>query len=250
MSGAVDEEWVKAAMSDDAMVVDLLVRLHHTPPPLKPAAVPLEWTVRQRRSRPVSVTNNPKKPAHRASPTTPLSWSGATSVSGGSGGAGCVGSEESSKPVPFKLSNTTRSKINTDSEKAALKRSRKKKSLVELKDEENSLLKERRDLKREMVALRMNLERQRTKNENLKRMKIELRPRLDREMTTLPEESISGQLQQTFIDPIPPITPLISCNDVTLQYSTLNGADEASESKFILPDLNMPFDDDVICGVS
>ncbi|KAG8388248.1 hypothetical protein BUALT_Bualt02G0106000 [Buddleja alternifolia] len=247
MSGA-DEEWVKAAMTDDTMVVELLVHLHAaaTPPPsLKP---PLDWSVRQRRSRPVSLTNNkyPKKQAQRASPTTPLSWSGATSPSGGSGGSGGTGGggfEESSRPHTKNLSSITRSKVNGDSEKSTSKRSRKKKTLAELKDDENSLLKERRELKRELAALRTNLEKQRASNEKLKRMKIEFRPLPDREVTS--------------VSPIVP--PIISDNNVQLQSSTSNdspkqNANAPSDSKFVLPDLNMPFEDearpDVICGVS
>ncbi|GFZ11867.1 hypothetical protein Acr_23g0002520 [Actinidia rufa] len=88
-----DEDWVKAAMTDDSVVVELLVRLHHAPPPKRDShlAPPLEWTVRQRRSKPVMILTN-KKPTPRASPTTPLSLSsGATSVDG---------SEESSLPPP------------------------------------------------------------------------------------------------------------------------------------------------------
>ncbi|KAH6800741.1 hypothetical protein C2S52_001205 [Perilla frutescens var. hirtella] len=248
--GGADEEWVKAAMTDDAMVVDLLVRLHRAPPP---PPKPLEWSVRQRRSKPVSVTNNPKKPAHshhRASPTTPLSWSGATSFSGGS--------EESSRPVPFKLSTATGSKVNIDGEKTASKRSRKKKTLAELKDEESSLLKERRELKREMAALRMNLERQRTTNEKLKRMKIEFQP----SFATVAEESVSGRGQHESSACHPSTTtttttttsltpPVVSCNGVALQPSCKDeNADAAYDSKFILPDLNIPCDDDVTCGIS
>ena len=103
--GGADEEWVKAAMTDDTMVVELLVRLHASAPSPPPA---LEWTVRQRRSRPAAA----RKPAHsqRASPSTPLWWTGAaTSLSGGSGGAG--GSEESSRPRSQKLSTDARSKV-------------------------------------------------------------------------------------------------------------------------------------------
>ena len=88
-----DEDWVKAALTDDSLVGKLLVRLHHAPPPKRDShlAPPLEWTVRQRRSKPVMILTN-KKPTPRASPTTPLSWSGgATSVDG---------SEESSLPPP------------------------------------------------------------------------------------------------------------------------------------------------------
>ncbi|KAK4427956.1 hypothetical protein Salat_1564600 [Sesamum alatum] len=255
--GGADEEWVKAAMTDDMMVVELLLRLHHAPrrqPPLKPAAVagalPLEWSVRQRRSKSVSVNNHPKKPAHRASPTTPLSWSGATSFSGGSAGAGGVGSEESSRPIPLKLSNAARSKVNADSDKTTSKRSRKKKTLVELKDEESWLLKERIDLKRQMAALRMDLERQKATNEKLKRMKIELQPHLNRESTSAAEESTSGQPQQDLATIMMP--PVVSINDGSLQSPTSN-AEAASDAKFALPDLNIPFDEpspDVVCGVS
>ncbi|GFQ05627.1 hypothetical protein PHJA_002706800 [Phtheirospermum japonicum] len=259
MSGA-DEEWVKSAMLDDAMVGELLVRLHHAPPLpppplLKRAALPLEWSVRQRRSKSVCANNNPKKPAHRGSPTTPLSWSGATSFSGGSGGAG---SEESSRPVAFKLSDTTRSKVvNIDSEKTNSKRSRKKKTLAELKHEENLLLKERRDLKKEMATLRLYLERQRATNGKLKRMKVELQPCLDKKSksTSLAEESISGQLhpESTASHSIPTIMPpVVPGNDITLQPSASHDAcpEEKTDAKFVLPDLNMPFDEpscDVIC---
>ncbi|KAL3835497.1 hypothetical protein ACJIZ3_010233 [Penstemon smallii] len=235
MSGA-DEEWVKSAMKDDTMAAELLVHLHRTSPPLKP----LEWSVRQRRS-------NPKKPSHRGSPTTPLSWSGATSLSGGSGG---VGIEESSRPSPLKLSNTTRSKFNVDSEKTAFKRSRKKKTLSELKEEENLLIKERRDLKREIASLRLNLEKESDTNVSLKKMKLELQPHLDKGTTYVPEESISGQL----LGKIPSIIPqIVSGNYNTLQPSIASNGDVPSDPPFVLPDLNLPFEDsssDVICGVS
>ncbi|XP_057794949.1 uncharacterized protein LOC131011169 [Salvia miltiorrhiza] len=236
-----DEQWVEAAMTDDAMVVELLVRLHRALPPPKPAALPLEWSVRQRRSKSKTVNNKLRKPArsHRASPTTPLSWSDATSLSGGS--------EESSRPVPLNPSGSTRSKNNVDGEKTNSKRSRKKKTLAELKDEESSLLKERRELKREMTALRMNLERQRATHEKLKRMKIDLQPPSP-ESTSIAEESVSGQLQMesTVCDPTTTnlTTPVVSGNDDPLQSSVSNkNADAASASRFILPDLNVPFDE-------
>lgn len=91
-------------MIDDLMVVELLVRLNqsqHPPPPPSGEIKQLKWSVRQRRSRPATV-----KPATRASPTTPLSWSGgATSLSGGSGGR-----DESSHSPP-KLFHHERSKV-------------------------------------------------------------------------------------------------------------------------------------------
>ncbi|PON81010.1 hypothetical protein TorRG33x02_232400 [Trema orientale] len=107
------DDWVKLAMNDDVTVADFLFRLRKAgyqrrrrPPPPSPASPPLElyWSVRQRRSKPLI-----KKKAEptRASPTTPLSWSGGTSVSGG--GATIDGFEESSKPA--KPTGGARSKV-------------------------------------------------------------------------------------------------------------------------------------------
>ncbi|XP_073294408.1 uncharacterized protein [Primulina huaijiensis] len=76
--------------------------------------------------------------------------------------------------------------VNISSQKASSKRSRKKKNLAELKEEENTLVKEKRDLKREIAALRVNLENQRSVNERLKRTKLELPPLQERELTSLP----------------------------------------------------------------
>lgn len=108
MSG---ENWIRVAMSDDALVADALLRLRHSepppPPPEKIVASPLKlkWSVRQRRSK--------KGEQTRASPTTPLSWSGATSHSGGGGSGGGAntvdGVEESSGAV--KPSEAFRSKV-------------------------------------------------------------------------------------------------------------------------------------------
>lgn len=77
-----DQEWVDVALSDDSLVVDLLLRLNRPPSP----PLPLDWSVRQPRSKPI-LPRHASDSAARASPTTPLTWSsgggGATSVSGG-----------------------------------------------------------------------------------------------------------------------------------------------------------------------
>lgn len=104
-----DDDWVNLAVADDSLVVNLLLRLHHPPPPPpQPLSLHLHWTVRQRRSRSVRRHAPHKKPeSTRASPTTPLSWSGATSASGGN----LDGYEESSRPTS--LPQTSRSKVRS-----------------------------------------------------------------------------------------------------------------------------------------
>ncbi|KAK9232442.1 hypothetical protein WN943_022688 [Citrus x changshan-huyou] len=211
-----EEEWVKTAMSDDSIVVEMLLRLHQAEPrpaprlaPRKKGAAPvlqLEWSVRQRRSR--QKVRRKKGDATRASPTTPLSWSGATSVSGGAADGGFEESSKPSKPI-----DNARSKVVATGETTAAKRSRKKKvrdelhgmawlsydvgstaydalstfridylvdvfqnleTLAELKEEEGLLLKERRNLKNKLATLRLSFEQQRAENESLKRMKLDV----------------------------------------------------------------------------
>lgn len=84
-------------------------------------------------------------------------------------------------------------------------------------------------------------------------VQIDLQP--SPESTSAPEESVSGQLQMesTARDPTTTSTttslmmPVISGSNVlelsaTNAHSNVN-ADEESDSKFILPDLNIPFDE-------
>ncbi|CAI9754135.1 unnamed protein product [Fraxinus pennsylvanica] len=238
-----DEEWVKTAMIDDTVVVELLVRLNqsqHPPPPPAEAIKQLKWSIRQRRSRHAAV-----KPSTRASPTTPLSWSGgATSLSGG---------HDESSHSPPKLARHKRSKINNNSEKSTIKRSRKKKTLTELKEEEDLLLKERRELKREISALRVNLVKQRVTNEGLKKMKMEFQPLMEQGSTTVSETKVSVRVQENIAacQPILPITPssIVSKNIVGLQFPTSDDSPEMKavavpEGKFMLPDLNIAFDEE------
>ena len=98
------KNWTQVAMSDDSLVADALLLLRHSEPTLLPkkveaSPIKLKWSVRQRRSK--------KGDQTRASPTTPLSLSGATSLSGGSTTVEGLG--ESSATV--KPSETFRSKV-------------------------------------------------------------------------------------------------------------------------------------------
>lgn len=89
----VNDEWVRAAMADDSVVVELLVRLKKQTHHVAKSAATLRWGIRQPRSRSTrcdvvslrrkdgveSATNS-----MRASPTTPLSWSGGGSAAAAS----------------------------------------------------------------------------------------------------------------------------------------------------------------------
>ncbi|KAJ0257102.1 Uncharacterized protein HA466_0080300 [Hirschfeldia incana] len=174
MTGA---DWTQEAMSDDSLVAEALICLHHAepppPPPVKSGGsdLKLKWNVRQRRSKAATAPLRKKGDHTRSSPTTPLSWSGATSLSGGGGGAPAAvdGVEESSG---VKVSEAVRSKISRTSVTTTtpLKRSRKKKTLAELREEESLLLKEKKSLKNELASMRDMLKQQRARNESLKKM--------------------------------------------------------------------------------
>ncbi|KAE8056315.1 hypothetical protein FH972_013098 [Carpinus fangiana] len=167
----VRDEWVRAAMTDDAVVVELLLRLKQSqaassssPKSWPRAVVPPRWGLRQPRSRPRCDAVSRKKEADftRCSPTTPLSWSGGASPSPTTDGF-----EASSFPA-------SRSKGTAANESTATKMSRRKKTFAELKEQESSLLKERIHLKKEIATLRATFKEQRAKNESFKRMKLDL----------------------------------------------------------------------------
>ncbi|XP_068336189.1 uncharacterized protein [Pyrus communis] len=264
--------WVKLAMNDEVAVVDLLLRLKHAtpPPPSKRSSThgfpTLRWSVRQRRSRNVPRNHHADDVAAegrkskkgessgaRASPTTPLSWSGATSVSGG---GGCVdGSEESSKPL--KPTDTARSKVAVRSELTIFKRPRKKKTLAELKEEESLLLKERRNLKNELAALCLTVEKQRATNESLKKVKLELQlPQTKMKATTLVLSGEAIWQQNEQINAVGYTTPIMTtsahCNNAgTSQSSCPSNVSSkvqqelgSRDTAFSLPDLNLPFGED------
>ncbi|KAF7843216.1 uncharacterized protein G2W53_000121 [Senna tora] len=127
-----DDDWIHHAMADDSLVVHLLLRLHQarpsSPPPQPPttttsylrkspsACLNLDWTVRQRRSRSAPRHHGAaekKDEPTRASPTTPLSWSCATSASCGGGGDGYEESSRLTKPMESSRSNKVRSFVRS-----------------------------------------------------------------------------------------------------------------------------------------
>lgn len=258
-------EWVAAAMADDAVVVELLVRLKQRPPMRLP---PLEWGVRQPRSRPVfrcgttAVASRKEKPDRtaRGSPTTPLSWSGGVGVGGGGGGGGADsptvtgdgGFEDTSPPVGRSkgVSGGSEATIGTTS-----RRMKKKKTFAELKAEESLLLKETTNLRKEVESMRVTVEEQRAANQRLKKMKVDL----DLQPTKQPSASCSAEMEraQTLSQKTRDSHLDSSCSAWPTQASLENFPLPDSTSskevqkiadardKFVLPDLNvMPTEDD------
>ncbi|KAK8582044.1 hypothetical protein V6N12_072242 [Hibiscus sabdariffa] len=234
----VKDEWVRTAMTDDNVVVELLVRLKQaraSPPAPKSAVAALKWGIRQPRSKPLSMGCDAKRDgdfnvSNRRSPTTPLSWSGG----GGSASPSTAdGFEETSKQVsrspPAAPSRSKGTAVN-ETTSTTTKRSRRKKTFAELKEEENLLLKERVSLKKEMASMRATCKEQRARNENLKRIKLDLNLQIAKnEAGGVPSTLGYSPLTSHSLDDRKP--PLDSCN----------------VGKAVLPDLNMmPVEDETL----
>ncbi|PIA45675.1 hypothetical protein AQUCO_01600124v1 [Aquilegia coerulea] len=237
-----DCDWIKSAMSDESLVVELLIRLRRESQPAL-----LEWGVRRPRSSGiirydddvVVVDGKKKGELTRASPTTPLSWSaGGTSNSAG-GGVG-DGYEQSSLRL-----NNARSKVISTSEING-KRSKKKKTFAELKEQEIFLVKEGVHLKRALTSERMLYEKEKVRNESLKRLK------LDMQIVTESKTSYDTSKKQVFdqsyqfdampFDRAPPVADSNAGHNKALvaheRFPVLPDLN-------LLPDLNMPLEEDL-----
>ncbi|KAL1224667.1 hypothetical protein V5N11_001107 [Cardamine amara subsp. amara] len=179
------DEWVATALTDDDMVAELLLRLKHagTVKSENPTAnLPLfRWGFRQRRSRPsrlgIGVGGFMKKETDsaRASPMTPLCWSGG-SGSGGSTSPSAVtadGFEDTSRQASCSTSTGSGSKALNEITSSWSRRSKKKKTFLELKDAENVQLKERFNLEKKIANVQATYEERSAKNQSLKRIKLE-----------------------------------------------------------------------------
>ncbi|KAE8656623.1 Detected protein of unknown function [Hibiscus syriacus] len=243
----VKDEWVREAMTDDNMVVELLVRLKQeqtAPPASKSAVVALKWGIRQPRSKPMSMRCDDKrdgdfKASTRRSPTTPLSWS----CGGGSASpSDADGFEETSKHVSrSQLTATSRSKGTAGNETTGTtsKRSRRKKTFAELKEEENLLLKEMVILKKVIASVRATCKEQKAKNEKLKRIKLDLNLKIAKNE---PEEISSCQPRQRVF---PTLDYGPSPSHALDDHKEL--LDSCNVGTALLPDLNMmPVEDDSV----
>ncbi|TXG62229.1 hypothetical protein EZV62_013592 [Acer yangbiense] len=281
----VKDEWVRAAMTDDSVVVELLVRLKQAQaqaamPVSKSAAAvaALRWGIRQPRSRSSATRcdgavsqkggkggdsgrdSGTSSGMMRASPTTPLSWSG--------GGGGAVSPsatadvfEETSR---HQTSSGARSKVflalsllyllffsfwllgiaTNETTSNATKRSRRKKTFAELKEEEDLLLKESCHLKKEIETLRATYKEHSAANVNLKRMKLDLglhsAKNTSETFSDETQKTISDQVHKDVVESIPSSLPSLSTVS-----SEAHKAASTCNIPCLLPDLNMmPSEDD------
>ncbi|BFG18963.1 hypothetical protein CerSpe_052370 [Prunus speciosa] len=245
----VKDEWMSAAMTDDMLVVELLVRLKQSQTAASSSSspllesIPLRWGIRLPRSKSASrfdgvvsrqrnISKHGADSATRCSPTTPLSWSGGT----GSPSATADGFEESSCPrskgtAAYESTSTT----------TATKRARRKKTFAELKEEESSLLKIRTDLEKEIATLQATFKQQRAKNENFKRIKLDLNMHPARNLSANFDgagKAISSQSHERTASSTPSNLaphPEAAQSD---SYSEREAV-SARDNSFLLPDLNM-----------
>ncbi|KAF8055975.1 hypothetical protein N665_1279s0009 [Sinapis alba] len=250
---AVKDEWVAAAMTDDQMVIELLIRLKQagTTVSSNPSTnlLPLQWGIRKRRSRSsrfggggVLVTLKKDVDSAKGSPKTPLSWSDGSGSGGGASASppsavAADGFEDISRQASCSTSTGSGSKtfptnVITSSFSKRLKR-KKLKSSSELKYEENLKLKERLDLQKEIASLRATLDEQNVRNQRLKRIKLDLN---------------SGRIKnKTPVD-------LFRNSQGESKSCRVEGNQTAiSENResFFLPDLNMePSEDEILHGTT
>lgn len=251
------DEWIRAAMTDDVVVAELLLRLKqsHASPPL---LTPFKWGLRLPRSRSSSrcdvVSVRKDREPTRRSPTTPLSWSGGASPSAA---ADADAFEDCSRSSSIRFA-AARSKVTALSEttNTNTKRSRRKKTFAELKEEEILLLKERTYLKKELATLRVTFKEQRATNESLKRMKIDFHLNLvkgtgaaatDEAKEAIPREE-PHKMEGPSEDHSPSIVPVQALSNDLLQSEScqVEMNDTPRDNVFMLPDLNMmAMEDDI-----
>ncbi|KAK4765118.1 hypothetical protein SAY86_026208 [Trapa natans] len=244
---ACQEEWTELAARDDNVVAELLVLIRRGAPA---PTLAIDWTVRQRRSGGVKKEENKKtrQPQQKkqgvestlthASPATPLSWSGATSTSGGDG------QEESSRPARRPPQDNARSKVSTltvtpITTTPATRRPKRKKTLAELKDEESMLMRERKKLRHDLAALRLIVEQERARNCIFKQKKLDLQM-LHTETITAIAWNAGKPLE---ISPEAQDNPSLAAQQESPTDNTLSESkSERHEVMLELPDLNVPLE--------
>ncbi|XP_022854386.1 uncharacterized protein LOC111375752 [Olea europaea var. sylvestris] len=211
------DDWIRTALTDDTVVVDVLFRLRKSPSyePLKPSLPPQKWGLRQARSKLVTMRKeSATTTSTRFSPTTPLaSWSGgATSPSDG-------GYDESSR-LPSDPASSVRSK-----------------AFSELKEEDSSLLTEKLHLRKELASTAyMTFREHSAWSHNAKRMKLDLNLQSASVLGTFEEaKQYNNQMEASTSEQRP--SPRFELS--SSHYCKLKNKERTSKGGFILPDLNM-----------
>ncbi|KAL4579320.1 hypothetical protein LXL04_015461 [Taraxacum kok-saghyz] len=178
------ETWVTAAMTKDAMVAELLLRMKQsssldssaTDTALLPT---VRWGHRKSRSKPsdiaIAVTTNAatasglRKEQPSGSPTTPLYWSSA-----GAGASTSDGYDESTRASDLSSGGrSTKGGVGNEcATTSSYKKSRKRKSYAKLREEEDFLLMEKLHLNRELESMRLTMNKQIAASQNLKKFKV------------------------------------------------------------------------------
>ncbi|RAL52808.1 hypothetical protein DM860_007576 [Cuscuta australis] len=263
------DDWVAAALEDDAVVAEMLFRLKQshssqTSDACAPAnreslcllLPPLHWGSRQPRSKSSGhkwSRCGGSAAAVARSPTTPLSWSGGSASP--SDGGGC---DESSLPPSSSsdLSSAFRSKCAVTAEifnisSCSSQGSKRKKTFDVLKEEENSLLKERVDLERELASAHANLGRERAHSENLKRIRVDPNPRsseINTDGRNQEQETVAScqYKNRNLIESTKThhVHPTQTKTTIDVKWVSSDSVTEVSVSQqkkrgFVLPDLNM-----------
>ncbi|KNA17137.1 hypothetical protein SOVF_082910 [Spinacia oleracea] len=243
------DEWFRAAISDDTVVADLLLRLKEFPSSsssqacsfiLKP--LPPSWGLRQRRSKPPSSSSSggDKRRETRRSPTTPLSWTcGGGAASPSEGCDESLSSHHIHPPPPDRYRSKISASTETPTTTTACKRPRRKKTFAELREEESSLMKERTYLKKELATLRVTLKQERSINENLKRIKLDIKVE-----SRIKSEANSIEERNNGISEAASSSVLNKVEDGSEPDSFPSNT--SHESSFVLPDLNMVPDEDTV----
>ncbi|CAL0319140.1 unnamed protein product [Lupinus luteus] len=253
MTTMIKDDWVKAAIADDALVVELLLRLKKTVSPKSQTLLPLTWGRKQPRSTsrsrlpPVQPSRCGGAGSTRCSPTTPLSWSGGASPSDT---AEC--NDDSNRHHAVRSKATATSGYTGNS--ASTKKWRRKKTFAELKEEESSLLKERIYLEKEIANKNANFEAERALNERMKKIRLDFGTKWHSNPSSTSVElqctTPAGQPHQRIVEPFGPL----KVTDAT-QDESHSHASQSREGFSLIPDLNMMPPDagsytEDLCGMS
>lgn len=142
---------------------------------------------------------------------------------------------------------------SSDSGTPDLKKSRKRKTFAELKEEEGLLLKERVHLNKEIATLRATFKEQSTRNESLKKMKHDVDMNTTKittvSVTCEPEKANSnahGVEAPSTVDHAASTLPThVASPSRSSDSQQRCGSPEKQSADFLLPDLNMmPSEDD------